>query len=270
MKLRKITICNFRGIQQLEWDLSGDMICLIGPGDSTKSTILCALEYLFSPYWNLTISDLDFYQMMVEAPIEISAAITELPENLVSEDKFGLYLGFWNEEDKIHDDQKHENDQKTLQIRLTIKSDLEPIWEIVSLQNNGREPKKISTNDRQELGVIKIGDFTETDLAWGRNSALSRLTKKEDLSQIPNLLAETERGVLKALESMDFSALAQSIQELTPNAQSLGIAPQNGFRAGMDPLRVSFQKGAIALFDGPLPLSSRGRGSRRLLGPYAS
>ena len=99
MKLRKLTIKNFRGIREMEWNLTGDMICLIGPGDSTKSTILLALEYLFSGNWSLSVSDVDFYQMNVQAPIEIAAVVTELSDALISEDKFGLHLGFWNSHD---------------------------------------------------------------------------------------------------------------------------------------------------------------------------
>ena len=79
------------------------------------------------------------------------------------------------------------------------------------------------------------------------------------------MLAEAERNILKALDNMDFNALAQSIREVLLNAQSLGIDAQANFRAGMDPLRVNLRQGAIALFDGNLPLSMRGAGSRRLM-----
>jgi len=265
MKLRKLIIENFRGIHHMEWNLSGDMVCLIGPGDSTKSTILLALEYLFSPNWNLSVNDTDFYQRKVESPIEISAVVTEVPDSLISEDKFALFLGFWNKEDGLHLEQKDNEDQKALQIKLTIKLDLEPEWEIVPFQTDGRDPHKIFARDRRLLGVVKIGNYAVSDLAWGRNSALSRLTEKEDLSQIPSMLAETERNVHKALENMDFSALVQSIQDVRSNAQSLGIDAETDFRAGMDPMRVSLRQGAIALFDGNLPLSMRGAGSRRLM-----
>mgnify|MGYP000894393284 FL=1 len=159
MKLRKLTIRNFRGIAQLEWGLNGNMVCLIGPGDSTKSTILLALEYLFSSSWNLPVSDVDFHKMNIETPIEIIAVITELPEYLVSEDKFGLYLGFWNPQDsKLYEIQEHKSYQKALQIKLEICRDLEPKWTVVSLQSDGREPQSITAADRRALGVTRIGN----------------------------------------------------------------------------------------------------------------
>ena len=266
MKLRKLTIKNFRGIREMEWSLTGDMICLIGPGDSTKSTILLALEYLFSGNWSLAVSDVDFYQMNFQAPIEIAAVVTELPDPLISEDKFGLYLGFWDVRDgKLCEKQNDGSCEKALEIKLDISLDLEPKWTVVSLQKDGREPQPVSASDRRALGVARIGTFAESDLAWGRNSALSRLTQKDDVSRIPTMLAEAERNVLKTLEGMDFSALSQAIQGVTQVAQTLGIDAQTGFRAGMDPMRVSLRQGAIALFDGHLPLSLRGAGSRRLM-----
>ena len=264
MKLRKLTIQNFRGIRHLEWNIYGDMVCLVGPNDSTKSTILLALEYLFSPNWGISVSVADFYKMNVQNQIEISAVITELSNGLVSEDKFGLFLGFWNKEDGVHEQQRDNQDQKALQIRLIIKSDLEPDWQVVSLQTIEKEPQKISASDRRMLGVSKISNYTDADLSWGRNSALSRLTK-EDISKIPDMLAEAERNILKSLESMDFSNLSQSIQDVIPIAQSLGINAQNELCVGIDPVRVSLRQGAIALFDGDLPLSMRGAGSRRLM-----
>lgn len=265
MKLRKLVVKNFRGIREMEWNLNGDMVCLIGPNDSTKSTVLLALDYLFLPIWSLSVSDADFYQMKVENPIEISAVITELPDSFISEEKYGLFLGFWNTQNGVHEEQIDGQDQKAMQVKLTIKSDLEPDWLVVSLQKDGREPQRISASDRRLLGVEKIGNYTEADLSWGRNSPLSRLTQKDDISRIPAMLAEAERDMIKALENTDFSALSQSIQEVMPVAQSLGIDAQTGFRAGMDPMRVNLRQGVIALFDGNLPLTLRGAGSRRLL-----
>lgn len=224
----------------MDWKLAGDMVCLIGPGDSTKSTILLALEYLFSGSWALSVSDIDFHDLDVDAPIEIEAVVTGLPDSLIAEDKDGLFLGFWNPADhSLYEEQEQENYQNALKMRLEIARDLEPKWTVVSLQENGREPLSISATDRRALGVAKIGNYTEADLAWGRNSALSRLTEKDDIAQIPAMLANAERQVLKALESMDLSALSEIAQEIAPLARGLGIDEQTGLGAGLDPMRIS-------------------------------
>ena len=61
MKIKYIKIHNFRGISQLDWDVSGRFVCLIGPGDSTKSTILEAIELALTPRRTVTFDDADFY-----------------------------------------------------------------------------------------------------------------------------------------------------------------------------------------------------------------
>ena len=45
MRIRHLAIRRFRGIRELDWSVRGQMICLIGQGDSTKSTILNALGH---------------------------------------------------------------------------------------------------------------------------------------------------------------------------------------------------------------------------------
>ncbi|MCZ2128426.1 MAG: AAA family ATPase [Anaerolineales bacterium] len=272
MRLVNLSIRNFRGIQELNWDIKGNMVCLIGPGDSTKSTILLALEYLFSLTWNLAITDVDFHGMNINKPIEITAVITEFPQprtsekSLLSEDKFGLYLGFWDSKNKrLFEIQDNKDFQKALQIRLKIDRDLEPEWQVVSLQNNGKEPQTLSVSDRRQLGVASIGNYGDADLAWGRNSALSRLTQREDLTQIPTLLANAERELLQALKDVDFSALTQAVENTKTIAESLGVESQSELRPGMNPMKFSLKQGAISLFDGDLPLLLRGAGSRRLM-----
>ncbi|CBA17085.1 AAA family ATPase [Xanthomonas albilineans] len=62
MKIRQLKILNFRGICKLEWDLPNEKtFCLIGKGDSTKTTVLEAIRCVFSPQWNHAFNDSDFH-----------------------------------------------------------------------------------------------------------------------------------------------------------------------------------------------------------------
>jgi len=265
MKLRHLSIKNFRGIQELDWNISGDVVCLIGPGDSTKTSILLAVEYLFSPTWNLSLSDTDFYLKDVSQSIEISCVISSLPEGLIGEDKFGLQLGFWNPDDKtISQKQENEKCEMALRVKLEVGRDLEPKWSVISLQND-LDIHSLSTSDRRLLGVAKIGNFVESDLAWGRNSSLARLSVKDDLSKIPALLTEAERKVIEILKDENLGDYDETIKKVRETSQSLGIDAKQNFRVGLDPARFNLNQGAIALFDGDLPFSIRGNGSRRLL-----
>ena len=66
VNIRKIVIKNFRGMKALDWNVpTADIFCLIGKGDSSKSTILESIRYTLHPQRNLAISDSDFYQCKI-------------------------------------------------------------------------------------------------------------------------------------------------------------------------------------------------------------
>ena len=73
-KIHSLKISNFRGIREFEQFFGGaDFICIIGRGDSGKTTILDAISYVLSPHWNLSVLDTDFYDCNVDESIEIEA-----------------------------------------------------------------------------------------------------------------------------------------------------------------------------------------------------
>ena len=94
MRIANLEIHNFRGIKScnLDFPVESRVICLIGAGDSTKSTILKAIEWNLWPTWNLVACDNDFYNGDTNSPIIIRGTFTEIPDALLAEDKFGLYL----------------------------------------------------------------------------------------------------------------------------------------------------------------------------------
>ncbi len=266
MKIRRLEIKNFRGIHEMTWKIRGDMICLIGPNDSTKSTILCALEYLFYPNQNLTVSDVDFYNMKADVPIEISAIVSDLPKKLnspQSEDKFGLHIGFFNPQNGLLSKQKQDGFVPVLQIRLQIEKDLEAKWFIDSLQDDGRDPLTIWGADRRALGIARIGQYVDSDLSWARDSALSRLTQKDDSSKISSFLADTERAMHDNIQQEKLSMLDQTINDVKKLATEIGV--EADLQARVNRGRVNVRQGAIGLHDGKLPFTMRGLGSRRLL-----
>jgi len=127
------------------------------------------------------------------------------------------------------------------------------------------EKKNISASDRELLGVAQIGGYVDRDLSWGRNSALTRLTGKERIEEIPTILADATRTARVALQQADLQQLSQSAKDLESVAKALGVNPKSGFHPGMDPLGININMGAITLLDGEIPLRSGGLGSRRLL-----
>lgn len=75
MYIKRIKIENFRGIKGMDWILENKLLCLIGASDSTKTTILDAIEYALYPYWNLNITNTDFYNCDLTSPILIQVTI---------------------------------------------------------------------------------------------------------------------------------------------------------------------------------------------------
>ena len=69
-RLRKIEIQNFRSIKELAWLPSAGINCLIGPGDSGKSSILDAIDYCVGARRNIQFTDADFHGLDVERPIQ--------------------------------------------------------------------------------------------------------------------------------------------------------------------------------------------------------
>lgn len=87
-RIRKIEIKNFRCIQAFEWAPSAGVNCLVGPGDTGKSTLLDAIELCLGARRNLTFADTDFYKLDVETPIMISLTLGALDDTLKNLDTY--------------------------------------------------------------------------------------------------------------------------------------------------------------------------------------
>lgn len=69
-----------------------NFICLIGRGDSGKTSILDAISFVLSPNLNVAFFDTDVFNCEVENPIVIEASVIEPPEYLLQDNKYGMYL----------------------------------------------------------------------------------------------------------------------------------------------------------------------------------
>ena len=90
MKIRKIEVDRFRGIQKLDWDVRDYFICLVGPCESTKSTILDAIDLALSTRWNVQFDDTDLHHGNTDQPT-IKITIGEIPDEIKSDEKYGLF-----------------------------------------------------------------------------------------------------------------------------------------------------------------------------------
>ena len=259
MFITNLEIENFRGIKRgnLSFPLDSRVICMIGAGDSTKSTILRAIEWVFWPTWNLIACDNDFYNCDTSNNIVIRGTFKEIPPKLLSEDKFGLYLR------RPHvilapgiNDEPEDGSDYCLTIQLTIDSTLEPKWEVVC---NRKEARPISHSDRKLLSVANVGGNCAKDMVWGKYSVLQKYADAK------GVLHDAHTAALREIAShADLHALDEVGETLVTVGQQYGVGFESDIKNRMFIQNGSFSS-SVGLFDGNTPLNQKGTGSQRLL-----
>jgi DNA repair ATPase RecN len=91
-RIRRLQIRNFRSIQVLDWVPSAGINCLVGPGDSGKSSILDAIDLCLGARRSAPFGDTDFYGLDVNQTVVIAATLADLPESLLYLDTYGTFL----------------------------------------------------------------------------------------------------------------------------------------------------------------------------------
>lgn len=258
MKLASVEIKNFRGIKYASVLFPQDsrIICLVGAGDSGKSTLLAAIEWALWPSWSLIATDMDFYNCDTTVPIEITVSVTELPEAILREDKYGLYLRDLSKTCLGGEDEPTDGGINILTIRLTIDNSLEPKWNVIT---NRTDPKPINQKDRRLLSFGVVGFDHEKDFQWGKGSVLQKYADSREA--LHNAFTQAMRT---AVEGTNLEALDQ----MGPTVKEVGKQYGVSFNGEIHN-RLLMQNGsystAVGIFDDKVPFVQRGLGSKRLL-----
>ena len=78
-KIHNLKIKNFKGVKELDHTFgSTNFVCFVGRGDSGKTTLLEAIEYVLYPNWNLSVTDNDFFNCVTSIPLEIEVTLPDL------------------------------------------------------------------------------------------------------------------------------------------------------------------------------------------------
>jgi len=254
LRLKHVSIKNFRGIKQADLTFPDEqrLVCLIGPGDSTKSTILTAIHYALWPSWNLSVSSSDFYDCNTDEQICIEVSFDEFPDSFLKEQKYGLYLrGSWNAE---ADEPTETN--CFLTARLIINDSFEPQWSIVCKR---QDDKAFSTADRQMVSPGMIGiDFSQ-NLNWGQGSALSKYVDPRETIKKNLSIIEAESRKLG-----DYSDLDAIAPILAAVADGYGVSIDGELNNKVS-LKTKNVLSTIELFEGSKPFNQRGYGSKKLI-----
>ncbi len=260
MQIRFVEVQHFRGIRLMEWVVNGSMVCLVGAGDATKSTILDAIELALWSRGNVQILDSDFYHEDIDKPIVITVTVGHLPNEFLSDSKFGLLLRGWNQKTGLHDEPEDE-DEEVLSVRFQVDDSLEPTW-IVWAERNP-EGKPIYGKDREWLGVVRLGGEVDRHLSWARGSALSRITEGE--TSAAAILADANRKARDMVFKAEADTLKKAAKKTQRAAEEFGVKPAAEYEPAIDTKATVGGTSALSIYEGNIPVRMRGLGTRRLV-----
>ena len=265
MHIEHLWISHFRGIESLSWQPARGINCLIGPGDSAKTTILDAVELLLAERQNATFDDLDFYDTDTSKAISISAVLSGLPAEFLRDDRYGLLLSGWNAATVqwTPEPAEHLGVKPVLILQLDVDSTLEPSWSIyVSRNGTVDKSRRLSFADRKEMAPARLGVYADRHLSWGRGSSLQRVGSHPE--QLPATLNGLLRSARDTFAAGSATAFSDVVSAVAPDIAKLGVRVRSGLVANLDHTSFSMNASGVALHDGNVPVRCMGTGSSRL------
>ena len=269
-RLAKLSVKNFRGIQNLELNFGDErIICFIGRGDSGKTTVLEAISNVLSPSWNLTFYDTDFHNCDLVNTIEIEASLIDFPDNLMSDEKYGLHIrSLDTRTNEISDEVPQEDADETIKpvltIKLTVDKTLEPKWTVTNTRE--QEEKSISTSDRASINCSLVSDYLDRHFSWNKGNPLYQLLKgrnAQDIADENTIVLDSLRQAKGMIDEYKFEELEEATNFVKQRAAVFGLNISNADTT-MDFKELSVKGGRISLHENSVPFRLKGKGSKRL------
>jgi putative ATP-dependent endonuclease of OLD family len=266
-KIVKVKIKNFRGISELEFELDSNrnLICIIGRGDSGKSTVLEAISLALAPRWNISIHDTDYNNCDPSNIIEIEVTLIDFPKSFLHHDKYGLALrAYDHSKNSVVEvqDADNENSEQAITIRLTISSDNEPSWNVINVNSE----KKIGWKDRAEINCFLISDYIDNQFTWSQGLPLIKaknLHSNKDPVDTGAIL-DALRDARKTLEVSGFPELLETTQQVIKKSKEIGLNVSE-LKTSLDLKELARRDDRLTLHDDLIPLRLKGKGSKRML-----
>lgn len=271
MRIRHIEIRNFRGIKSLSWHVKGDFCCIIGPGDTCKTTILTAFDYALSPRTSLSFEDSDFFAQDVDQDIVVQVTLTDWDETqpgirkFFQESKFAQYKCGLDYTGPLAEPQ--EGGPVAVSVSLRVDRSLEPKWFVVKGRDEGEatERKSLYAADRGALGLSRLDTYSDYHFTWGRNTILTRLSADNEGNLgalLSGLAREMRQGDISGHESIaECQGVADTIKQESGDAgvKLTGLSPK------IDIQRRSMTAGALSLHEDNVPVRNKGSGTKKLV-----
>jgi hypothetical protein len=214
---------------------------------------------------NVQFSDADFFNLNVKEALSISLTIGALDDALKNLDAYGLCLRGFDPKTGGVEDEPEKELETVLTLNLTVQSDLEPSWTLISDRAKTQDAtRNLSWADRVRLSPTRIGALADSNLGWRRGSILNRLTdEKADASAA---LVSAAREARDAFGDDAEKQLGETLRIVGEAAKELGIDVGDKVRALLDAHATTFAGGTISLHNEEgVPLRGLGIGSARLL-----
>ena len=271
MKIAHVNVQNFRGIKSLSWRVKGDCNCIIGPGDTCKTTILTAIDYALSPRTSLSFDDSDFYNQNVKARILIQVTLTDWDETqpevrkFFQESKFAQYKCGLNDTGPLPEPEP--DGQIAVSISLTVDESLEPKWSVVRGLDEGDEQdrKQIWAADRNVLGISRVDVYSDFHFTWGNNTILTRLGADNEgnpnalLSELAREMRQSDISGRKSITECQAVADTVKTESEKAGVSLTALSPK------IDLQKRSITAGALSLHEDNVPLRNKGSGSKKLI-----
>jgi hypothetical protein len=226
---------------------------------------LDAIDLCLGARRSIQFTDADFHLLDVETPITIAVTLGELDDSLKNLEAYGMYVRGFDEEKGTVEDEPEKDAETVLTVKLTVASDLEPAWTLMSERAEAQGlTRNLSWGDRIRLAPNRIGVLSDYHLGWRRGSVLNRVS--EERADASAALAKAARDARAAFGDQAQAQLGDTLGIVTATAKELGIPIGENIKAMLDAHSVSFSSGTISLHDeNGVPLRGLGIGSTRLL-----
>lgn len=271
MRIRHIEIRNFRGIKSLSWHVRRDFCCIIGPGDTCKTTILTALDFALSPRTLLSFEDSDFFDQNVVQDIVIQVTLTDWDEThpvirkFFQESKFAQFKCGLDESGPLSE--PREGGRVAISVSLRVDRNLEPKWFVVKGRDEGErtERKPLYAVDRNCLGLSRVDTYSDYHFTWGRNTILTRLSADNEGNLgavLSGLAREMRQEDISTHESIaECQGVADTIKR---ESRDVGVKLTE-LSPKIDIQRQSMTAGALSLHEDNVPLRNKGSGTKKLV-----
>jgi putative ATP-dependent endonuclease of OLD family len=260
MQIRQITIRRYRGIEDFTWKPRPGVNCLVGPGDSFKSTVLAAISLLLAPYPLGPCSEFDFHRRRLAYGFEIEAFIGNLDLAALGTDQRLPPLFGWENNRPVP--LPEGNAEAVLRCRVRGTPDLELIYELPIEGTEQAPPFTSALRRKLMLARLAGEERASRDLRLGTGSLLDRHLKTSDMR------GSVHAAIADATADMEIPQASQdALAAITRTFGAAGLPTD--LHLGLVPTQGNALVGMVALVSGPsvteaIPLTHAGSGTKQL------